>query len=100
MNDAQSNKKSYSSKPFGKFLLFAIASLLIASCVTFWVAFKINRPNIEAAVHSLPRLPDMSGKPEVFAEHITRADQETRDTIQSKLNAQQLGKEVGRLGIK
>jgi tetratricopeptide (TPR) repeat protein len=98
MNDAQSNKKSYSSKPFGKFLLFAIASLLIASCVTFWVAFKINRPNSEAAVHSLPRLPDMSGKPEVFAEHITRADEETRDTIQSKLNAQQLGKEVGRLG--
>ena len=96
---AQKSKKTINpSRPFGRFLLLAVISITVVLYVAFWVSLRVNKPNVEAARQRLPNLPDMSGKPEVFTRNMTRVDQEVREAIETELNAEQIGNEVGKLG--
>ena len=94
----KSEEKRARTSPFGPLRLLDIVSIMMVLGFVLWVVFGVNRPNVESAIQSLPGLPVMSGKPDVFTRNMTRVDQEVRIVIEAGPNAEQLGNEVGKLG--
>ena len=90
MKTPKSEEKRARTSPFGPLRLLAIVSIMMVLGFVLWVAFGVNRPNVEAAIQSLPGLPVMSGKPDVFTRNMTRVDQEVRKVIEAGPNAEQL----------